>query len=192
MIRSFLHVVVLLVLAAVTAFADPAVATAQQKLKKMGYYQGTIDGEYGSQTAAAIRRYQLAENLRVTGDLTPQTMDRLGINPPPAAPRNTPQPAPRNTQQRPRPVATPVPEYVALAAIFKGGPFISAGPELQIATIRQAQKNLRLLGYYNGPIDGNPSSSLVRALKAWQQSAGFRQSGRFDENTLKGLNIMPN
>lgn len=188
MMKSFFHVCVLLVLAAVTALADPAIATAQQKLKKMGYYQGGIDGEYGSQTAAAIRRYQLAENLRVTGDLTPQTMDRLGITPPPATPRNTP----RNTPQKPRPVATPVPEYVALAAIFKGGPFISAGPELQIATIRQAQKNLRLLGYYNGPIDGAPSASLVGALKSWQQSAGFRQSGRFDENTLKGLNIMPN
>ena len=85
-----------------------------------------------------------------------------------------------------------MPEYVALADIFKGGPFISAGPQMQIAAIEQAQKNLRLLGYYGGPVNGKPSDALVRALKAWQSSAGFRQTGRFDENTLKGLDLMAN
>jgi peptidoglycan hydrolase-like protein with peptidoglycan-binding domain len=63
---------------------------------------------------------------------------------------------------------------------------------MQIAAIRQAQKNLRLLGYYNGPIDGSPSPSLMASLRAWQTSAGFRPTGRFDENTLKGLSLMPN
>jgi peptidoglycan hydrolase-like protein with peptidoglycan-binding domain len=166
-----------LLMFAVTVFADPTITSAQQKLKRLGFYQGDIDGSYGSQTAAAIRRYQLAENLRVTGELNPQTLNSLGI--PSAPPSQKKQPA-------------PVPEYVALADLFKGGPFISVGPELQIATIRQAQKNLKLLGYYQGPINGRPTPALVPALKAWQKSAGFRQSGRFDENTLKGLDIMSN
>jgi peptidoglycan hydrolase-like protein with peptidoglycan-binding domain len=166
-----------LVMFAVTVFADPTITSAQQKLKRLGFYQGSIDGSYGSQTAAAIRRYQLAEDLRVTGELNPQTLNSLGI-----------QPAPQSQKKQ----SAPVPEYVALADLFKGGPFISVGPELQIATIRQAQKNLKLLGYYQGPINGNPTPALVPALKAWQKSAGFRQSGRFDENTLKGLDIMTN
>jgi peptidoglycan hydrolase-like protein with peptidoglycan-binding domain len=58
--------------------------------------------------------------------------------------------------------------------------------------IRQAQKNLKLLGYYGGSIDGLPSGPVVTSLKAWQRSAGFRQTGRFDETTLKGLSLMPN
>ncbi|MEX1118691.1 MAG: peptidoglycan-binding domain-containing protein, partial [Terrimicrobiaceae bacterium] len=165
---------------AVAAMADPTITSAQQKLKRLGFYQGTVDGSYGSQTAAAIRRYQLAEDLRVTGELNPQTLNSLGIKP--AAPAT----------KQPSAQATPVPQYVALADLFKGGPFISVGPELQIASIRQAQKNLKLLGYYQGPTNGSPSISLVSALKAWQKSAGFRQSGRFDENTLKGLDIMRN
>lgn len=37
-----------------------------------------------------------------------------------------------------------------------------------------------------------PNGSLVSALKIWQKSAGFRQTGRFDENSLKGLDLMPN
>ena len=167
--------------AATIASADQTTLVAQQKLKRLGYYDGTVDGQMGSQTSAAIRRYQLAENLKVTGELNAQTANSLGLS-------NAPAPQ----KSKPQPVATPVPEYVAIADIFKGGPFITVGPQMQIAAIQQAQKNLKLLGYYNGPVNGKPSDALVRALKAWQSSAGFRETGRFDENTLKGLDLMPN
>lgn len=170
---------ILLVGSASFASADQVIVATQQKLKRLGYYDGVVDGQMGSQTAAAIRRYQLAENLKVTGTLTQQTASSLGIN--------ATAPVANN-----RPAPTPVPEYVAIADIFKGGPFISVGPQMQIAAIQQAQKNLKLLGYYNGPVNGKPTDALVRSLKAWQSSAGFRQTGRFDENTLKGLDLMPN
>jgi len=155
--------------------ADDAIAAAQRKLKTLGYYQGGVDGQNGSQTAAAIRRYQIAEDLRVTGELTPQTTERLGIAAPKAG----------------KPAATPAPEYVSIAGIFKGGPYIQMPTETQIETLRSAQRNLKLLGYYTGPVDGRPGPALVSAIKAWQKSAGFRQSGRFDESTLKGLDLMP-
>jgi peptidoglycan hydrolase-like protein with peptidoglycan-binding domain len=159
------------------AVADDIVFGVQTKLKQLGYYSGVVDGQMGSQTAAAIRRFQIAQRLKVTGELNSQTLRRLGV----AAPRWRPLK---------RPSSAP-PGYVDLATIFKGGPFISVGPETQITVIRQAQKNLKLLGYYRGPIDGLPSRTLVASLKAWQRSAGFRQTGRFDENTLKGLALMP-
>jgi peptidoglycan hydrolase-like protein with peptidoglycan-binding domain len=151
------------------AVADDAVFSVQSKLKRLGYYNGVVDGQMGSQTAAAIRRFQIAQRLKVTGELNSQTLRRLGV----AAPGS-------------RPLRRP-----SSATIFKGGPFISVGPETQITVIRQAQKNLQLLGYYRGPIDGMPSRTLMASLKAWQRSAGFRQTGRFDENTLKGLALMP-
>ncbi len=148
--------------------ADETVLATQKKLAQLGFYKGTPDGQMGSQTGAAIRRYQIAENLKVTGELNRQTLERLGIA-----------------------GQAQVPAYVAIADIFKGGPYISVGPEMQVAVVRQAQKNLKLLGYYSGPEDGMPNGGLVSALKVWQKSAGFRQSGRFDENTLKGLDLMP-
>lgn len=160
--------------------ADEVIREAQARLKSMGFYPGSVDGQWGSQTAAAVRRYQLDQGLKITGELNRQTMKSLGISgtgAPPAAP---------GPQGR-----APIPEYKALANIFKGGPYISLGPEVQLQTIREAKKNLQVLGYYNGPIDGSPSPALVAALKAWQRSAGFSQTGRFDENTLKGLDIMP-
>lgn len=169
------------------AWADQTISSVQQRLQRLGYYDGTVDGEMGSQTSAAIRRYQLAERLKVTGELNPQTLKSLGISAPAASSRPiTIKPS------RPAPVATPVPEYVAIAAIFKGGPYITAPTEIQLATIRGAQRNLHTLGYYNGPMDGRPSPQLVAAIKAWQKSARFSQSGRFDETTLKGLNLMSN
>ena len=159
------------------AVADDAVFSVQSKLKRLDYYNGLVDGQMGSQTAAAIRRFQIAQRLKVTGELNSQTLRRLGVAAPESRSLRRPSPAP--------------PAYVDLATIFKGGPFISVGPETQITVIRQAQKNLQLLGYYRGPIDGMPSRTLMASLKAWQRSAGFRQTGRFDENTLKGLALMP-
>jgi peptidoglycan hydrolase-like protein with peptidoglycan-binding domain len=160
------------------AAADDVILGVQTKLKRLGYYNGVVDGQMGSQTAAAIRRYQIAQKLKVTGELNPQTLRRLNV------------PAPK--ARSPRKASAAPAGYVSLATLFKGGPFISVGPETQILVIRQAQKNLKLLGYYQGPIDGLPSRSLVASLKAWQRSAGFRQTGRFDETTLKGLSLMPN
>ena len=164
-----LALALVVVLLPVTLRADETVLATQKKLAQLGYYKGEADGQTGSQTSAAIRRYQIAQNLKVTGELNRQTLDQLGIN-----------------------ASTPAPAYVAIADIFKGGPYISSGPDKQVAVIRQAQKNLKLLKYYNGPEDGLPNAALVSALKAWQKSAGFRQSGRFDENSLKGLDLMPN
>jgi peptidoglycan hydrolase-like protein with peptidoglycan-binding domain len=168
MIR-FLALALILVVVPTALRADEAVLATQKKLTQLGFYKGTPDGQMGSQTSAAIRRYQIAENLKVTGELNRQTLQNLGI-----------------------PGSAPMPAYIAIADIFKGGPYLSVGPELQVAAVRQAQKNLKLLGYYTGPEDGMPNGGLVSALKVWQKSAGFRQTGRFDENTLKGLDLMPN
>lgn len=174
-----IRILLCLVVASVSSIhADDVILSVQNKLKRLGFYDGVLDGQMGSQTAAAIRRYQIAEKLKVTGETNPQTLRSLGIS---TARARVPGKLPAEA-----------PEYVALAALFKGGPFISVGPEMQVAVISQAQRNLRLLGYYKGPADGSPSPSLVASLKAWQASAGFRQTGRFDENTLKGLSLMPN
>jgi len=59
--------------------ADELIRSAQRKLAAMGYYKGTVDGAAGSMTAAAVRRFQVAQKLRVTGELTPETVKALGL-----------------------------------------------------------------------------------------------------------------
>ena len=62
--------------------ADEVTLSAQKKLKQIGFYDGVVDGQMGSQTAAAIRRFQIAEKLKVTGEMNSQTLRRLGISAP--------------------------------------------------------------------------------------------------------------
>lgn len=44
-----------------------------------GSYLGTIDGHVGPGTRAALREFQKGHNLKVTGTITPQTLDALRI-----------------------------------------------------------------------------------------------------------------
>jgi peptidoglycan hydrolase-like protein with peptidoglycan-binding domain len=148
-----------------TAGANDTVLAVQSELKKSGFYAGSADGIWGSQTAAAVRRYQLANDLKVTGELNEATLKSLSIVP-------------------------EVPKYKALADLFKGGPYLNAPPDVQVATVRKAKENLKLLGYYIGPVDENPTPAFTAAIKEYQRSARFKASGRLDKTTLQALNLM--
>ena len=74
------------------AVADDVVFGVQTKLKQLGYYNGVVDGQMGSQTAAAIRRFQIAQRLKVTGELNSQTLRRLGVAVPEIAPAEKTEP----------------------------------------------------------------------------------------------------
>jgi peptidoglycan hydrolase-like protein with peptidoglycan-binding domain len=51
----------------------------QQALRDKGYDPGPIDGVMGSKTASALKKYQQAENLNVTGQMDAKTAAKLKI-----------------------------------------------------------------------------------------------------------------
>ena len=55
------------------------VRTIQEKLKRWGYYTGNIDGIYGSQTVAAVKKFQQKNGLAVDGIAGTQTLNAMGI-----------------------------------------------------------------------------------------------------------------
>ena len=55
------------------------VRRAQGALKEQGYYEGEADGVLNPRTSGALKAYQREHNLPETGDLDPQTANRLGI-----------------------------------------------------------------------------------------------------------------
>lgn len=61
--------------------ADGSALTAQvqRKLKKLGYYTGTVDGEMGRGTRAAIREYQSENDLEVSGKIDRALLRSLGL-----------------------------------------------------------------------------------------------------------------
>ena len=55
------------------------VKTIQEKLKRWGYYSGSVDGIYGSQTVSAVKKFQKKNGLTVDGIAGAQTLKAMGI-----------------------------------------------------------------------------------------------------------------
>ena len=149
--------------------ADETVRAAQARLAVLGYYKARVDGSAGSITGAAIRRFQLAENLKVTGSLNQQTLDALGVKAPP-----------------------PAPEYTKISALFEGGPLAGADSASQVEALRTAQRLFAESGFYAGPHNGLPNATLTASIKEWQSAQGQPQTGKLDARTLAGLGIVRN
>jgi hypothetical protein len=65
--------------------ADSAeVQAVQMQLARLGYYNGSIDGVFGPSTRDAVAEYQIANQLNVTGSLSPDTLQSLGLPQAPA------------------------------------------------------------------------------------------------------------
>ena len=55
------------------------VRTIQTKLKRWGYYNGNVDGIYGSQTLAAVKKKKKKNGLTVDGIAETKTLQAMGI-----------------------------------------------------------------------------------------------------------------
>ena len=78
---------------------DDQVADMQRKLNDRGFAAGRIDGLWGPNTAAALKRYQAKNGLQQSGQLDSKTLAALGIAAAGSAPAvqaqaATPAPAP--------------------------------------------------------------------------------------------------
>ena len=56
------------------------VTQIQNKLKSWGYYNGSVDGIYGSRTVAAVKSFQKSNGLTVDGIAGPSTLAAMGIS----------------------------------------------------------------------------------------------------------------
>ena len=63
--------------------ADTTVEATQERLAQLGYYNGPVDGIFGPATRDAVAKYQIDQQLDVTGSLSPDTLQSLGVPPAP-------------------------------------------------------------------------------------------------------------
>jgi Putative peptidoglycan binding domain len=61
--------------------ADAAVEAIQERLAQLGYYNSPVDGIFGPTTRDAVAKYQIDNQLDVTGSLSPDTLQSLGVPP---------------------------------------------------------------------------------------------------------------
>jgi peptidoglycan hydrolase-like protein with peptidoglycan-binding domain len=208
------------VLVCSTAWADKAVESAQQILKAGGFYYGEVNGTKDADTTAAIRRYQIRNGLKITGELDAETQHALGLTSKPAgtpATRPAPKPGPPppdyseensapSTAPAPRaPVpnrdeseddeeeAPPpqVPPTMPNAAPLGGTPYESAPPEVQQDIVSRAQIILLRQGFYRDEVDGHYGPALSFALQNYQARLGLHPTGRLDVETLALLHLLP-
>ena len=52
---------------------------AQKILKDRGFYAGEQTGKLDADTRAGLKKYQAAENLKVTGTLNKVTLEKIGV-----------------------------------------------------------------------------------------------------------------
>ncbi|HWY41099.1 MAG TPA: peptidoglycan-binding domain-containing protein [Chthoniobacterales bacterium] len=59
--------------------ANSSVAAAQDRLTQEGFYRGQIDGVLGPETRHAIVRFQTKHGLGISGELTTETLNAMGL-----------------------------------------------------------------------------------------------------------------
>jgi peptidoglycan hydrolase-like protein with peptidoglycan-binding domain len=198
------------------AWADRAIESAQQKLKDEGFYYGEINGQKDADTTAAIRRYQIRNGMRITGELDTDTQRALGLTSKPATtpaphPRQTPGPPPPDYREEnvaptatpaPRPPAPerdenedeaqpPVPPNIQRVTPLGGTPYEGAPPQVQQDIISRAQIILLRQGYYRDEVDGLYGPAMNFAVRNYQARFGLQATGLLDVETLALLNLLP-
>ena len=180
------------------AAADETIRSLQQTLKDQGFYYGAVTGDKSSETTAAIRRYQIRNGLRVTGELNDETLGSVNSNSgasktnskslvsKPSSGRSDAN-APSQSASGPsfNPPEGPLqanPSYSA--SFYQSTPF-----RVNRRGIAATQYELMSRGYYRGRVDGKYGRQMAFAVRAFQSSAGLPPTGRLDAQTLSALKI---
>ncbi len=177
--------------------SGPEVAQLQQRLKNLSYYNGAVDGEFGSLTADAVIRFQRSQGLTPDGVVGPATLSAIRqVENGSASSTNTPAsnttaptfPSPQGSQTTPTqptvvsptPVTTLPPTNTSNSAFpaISSNPFPSnsvlstASPD----AIREIQQTLQTQGFYSGPIDGVMGYETQRAIDAARNAYGINST----------------
>lgn len=147
-----------------------AVRQLQVRLKELGYYSSSIDGQYGSGTYAAIYTFQKRNGLAATGKADAATLIRLYSDDAIGAEDSS---APT-----PTPTPTPLPQVTPSRTLRYG----TTGEDVKLL-----QNRLIELGYLKTMADGNFGAGTLNALKAFQKANGLSVDGVAGSQTYKKL-----
>src|SRR6266704_67375 len=199
--------------------ADQLVESVQQALKDGGFYYGEVSGEMNANLTAAIRRYQIRNGLKVTGELNDETLQSLGLkssgsarqlpraaSPAPGAATPSERPSEETESTTPaQPVqpfghppqnqqiypSTPMSPNNSPGGFLAGTPFETAPPAVQRNVLVSAQIALARYGLYREQIDGIYGPAMEFSLRAYQSRTRLPVTGRLDLETLAALRLLP-
>lgn len=143
------------------------VTALQQQLKNLGYYSGSVDGDYGDGTVSAVKAFQSRNGLTADGIAGAATLNLLASGSAKKA-------------ATPKPTSKPTAKPTATSSALRVG---SSG-----SAVKNLQQKLKNLGYYTGSVDGAFGAGTESALKAFQRANGLSADGVAGSATLSRLN----
>ena len=138
----------------------------QQRLKELGYYKSSCDGDYGNVTVTAVKAFQKKNGLTQDGVAGSSTLKKLNSTSAIAANGKT--------------QAQSEKEETNVDDTLKKG---DKGSE-----VKKLQQRLKELGYYNYSIDSSYGDRTVEAVKAFQKKNSLSVDGICGTATLRKLN----
>ena len=155
------------------------VLNLQVALTELNYYEGELDGKFGTGTLKAVKAFQEAEGLTVDGKAGKKTQERLteltGI-----VFEKDETPEEPETPETPDEPEVEVPKGL-FAGDYRTMQFGTAGNRVRIL-----QRALVALGF-DAAVDGDYGSGTHKAVKAFQTVVGLTADGKAGKKTLQKL-----
>jgi len=159
----------------------------QQALEILGYYNGKIDGKYGSGTTAAVKAYQKAKGLTADGSAGERTIKSIfgSVNPKSLTTQKAPGSSSSSVSSASAAAKSKYPTVNSIAEIGSTPATSKKGDSgTKVVKLQQA---LECLGYYDGAIDGDYGNATYNAVKAFQRKRGMNADGIAGSSTIRIL-----
>ncbi len=146
----------------------PSVRALQSRLKLLGYYTGTVDGDFGKATEEAVKAFQKTNGLTVDGVAGASTQSLLNSSNAKSASYATPTP---------KPTASPTPNAYTKVTPAPDGSYVKLERNNYGDLVTKLQKELKAQGYFTGSIDSYYGEGTESAVKAFQRQKGLQVDG---------------
>ena len=143
-----------------------SVRALQKRLKALGYYSGTVDGDFGSGTTTAVKSFQEQNGLKADGIAGTSTLNKLYLDTTGKANSGSSSTGSSTISST---------GYVTLREGDSGD------------AVKKLQQQLKKLGYYSGSVDGKFGSGTTQSVKTFQQMNDLRVDGVAGPATQRAL-----
>ena len=151
-----------------------AVKAMQKRLKELGFYKATADGDFGSTTKAAVIAFQKANDISATGVATKATLNKLYSASAKDADNLKDDEDAREEEDEEESKKEQDPEDTNDVTV---GGYTTLKWGATGADVKKLQQALKNRGYYSGKIDSTFGSGVYAAVKAFQKQYGLKVDG---------------
>ena len=153
-----------------------SVRALQQNLKTLGYYSGSVTGNYGKLTKEAVASFQRANGLSADGIAGSKTLSAIG------------QKLSSSGSSASSTSSTSSSSSSSSSSSVKLDTSVSVSEGSKNDNVKKLQTMLKSLGFYSGSITGSFGSKTKTAVMAFQKSKGLTADGIAGQRTLAAIN----